>query len=149
MAKSNIDKPKHGELESLIGGTFFGFCLTLFAKTFIEHNLQLHIALRLPKTMVSIPLSLLKMYSFSTINPFSDNRIYDTIGGLLAIFVSILLDEVDFENRIAKYPKDINKFTIQNGNIYWMGKKINNEEFNLIKYCLRKKSIKPVVEHIG
>lgn len=152
---------RYDTLRNLFGGTFMGFCITLLSKAFIESTSNLHESLDLPKSAVSIPLSLLNLMSYAAINPFSDSKKYEAIGGFLAIFSMFVFDEVDFsrtetenDKKIEnvegehivnvwgeKYPAKCRIFKVVDNQVYWMDQPIDLNTMLTIKRCLDAKGL--------
>jgi hypothetical protein len=155
-----METNKSDTFRNLFGGTFMGFCVTLLSKVFIESTSSLHESLDLPKSVVSIPLSLVNLLSYAAINPLSDSRKYELMGGFLAIFSMLVFDEMDFSkekegekpkeeivgNQIVniwgeKYPAKSRIFKIVDNQVYWMDQPIDLNTMLTIKRCLDAKGL--------
>lgn len=148
---------------NVIGGSVPGFSYMYLLKVLFGDEFVWHKPFGLPRDIVYLPAALLSLWSISDRNPYSDNKWYDVGGGIAAIIAMWATGQLELTTRevaptaaidahgtITEYPVDVNKFKIVDNQIYWQGRPITTDLFEMVVRCLEVKRLpSPVFDVSG
>lgn len=159
----NLETAKRVGL-NVIGGSAPGFAYMYLLKVLFGDEFVWHKPFGLPRDVVYLPTAILSLWSVSDRNPYSDNKWYDVGGGLAAIIAMWATGQLELTTKSTapaevvldshglptEYPADVNKFRIVNDQIYWQGRPIALDLFEMVVRCLEVKRLpSPVFETVG